>query len=160
MNSEPLLADSPVDLTSSLTQRSESRGGQVSRDRQFRAMQVQKCCVVIDDEVEFVEQVKRCLTTSGLGYEVVAFSNTLAAVEYIRGRRVDLILTAYLVPQMDGLQFISLVRATNARVPILMLSRVPIRAIALARGATAFLSKSALWTHLVDTIRSIAPHHA
>lgn len=123
-------------------------------------MDVKKCCVVIDDDVDYLEQVKRCFAVSGLGYEVLTFSSSISALEYIREHRVDLILTAYLLPQMDGLQFISLVRASNARVPILMLSRVPIKAVALARGATAFLAKSALWTHLGNTVRALGTAHA
>ena len=105
-------------------------------------------CVVLDDDAEFLDQIRRFFAASCLDYEVVAFSNSVEAVEFIRRRRVDLILTAYLVPQIDGLQFISLVRSWNAAVPILMLSHVPVRAAALARGASAFLAKSALWTQL------------
>lgn len=123
-------------------------------------MDVKKCCVVIDDDAEFLEQVKRYFVSACLDYEVVTFSSSTAAVDYIRQRRVDLILTAYLVPQIDGLQFISLVRAFNARVPILMLSRVPVQAAALARGATAFLAKAKLWSHLGETIRTLGPAHA
>ena len=105
-------------------------------------------CVVVDDDREFLDQVKRWFLISCSDFEVLPFANSVDAIDYVRRERVDLIVTAYLIPAMDGLQFISLVRAFNSRVPICMTSHVPIQTAALARGATAFCSKAGLWTHL------------
>jgi CheY-like chemotaxis protein len=105
-------------------------------------------CVVVDDDPEFLEQVKRWFLLSCSDFEVLPFANSVDALDYVRRERVDLIVTAYLIPAMDGLQFISIVRAFNAHVPICMTSHVPIQAVALARGATAFCAKARLWTHL------------
>src|SRR5688572_26600735 len=105
-------------------------------------------CVVVDDDHEFMDQVKRWFLISCSDFEVLPFANSVEALDYVRRERVDLIVTAYLVPAIDGLQLISIVRAFNAHVPICMTSSVPIRAAALARGATAFCSKAGLWTHL------------
>lgn len=105
-------------------------------------------CVVVDDDREFLDQVKRWFLISCTDFEVLPFANSVDAIDYVRRERVDLIVTAYLIPAMDGLQFISIVRAFNAHVPIFMASHVPIQAAALARGATAFCSKAGLWTHL------------
>lgn len=104
-------------------------------------------CVVVDHDREFLEQVKHWFLISCSDFEVLQFANSVDAIGYVRRERVDLIVTAYLIPAMDGLQFISIVRALNARVPICMISHVPIQAVALARGATAFCSKAGLWTH-------------
>lgn len=114
-------------------------------------------CVVVDDDHAFLEQVKRWLLIRRPDIEVLPFSNNVEAADYLRRQPVDLIVTAYLVPPMDGLQFISIVRAFNAHVPICMTSSVPIQAAALSRGATAFVPKAALWTELgnmVATLRS------
>lgn len=118
-------------------------------------MSLKPCCVVIDDDLAYLDRLKRFFIASCLDYEVVSFSNAVDAIDYVRHRRVDLILTAYLVPYMDGLQFISLVRSFNAHIPILMMSSVPIEACALARGATAFLAKSRLWTQLSSILRTL-----
>lgn len=117
-------------------------------------MEAKPRCVIVDDDVEFLDQVKRFFVAACLDYEVVAFPSSTAAVDYLRTRRADVILTAYLVPQIDGLQFIRLVRAMDARVPILMLSSVPVKAAALAVGATAFIAKRSLWTHLAAALRN------
>lgn len=105
-------------------------------------------CVVIDDDEVFLDQIKRWFLLSCSDFEVLPFANSVDAIDYLRRQRVDLIVTAYLVPAIDGLQLISIVRAFNAHVPICMTSSVPIRAAALARGATAFVSKAALWSQL------------
>lgn len=105
-------------------------------------------CVVVDDDREFLEKVQRWFVTSCTDFEVVPFSRGMDAIDFIREKRVDLLFTAYLMPQIDGLQLISIVRSFNPCLPILMASGVPIQAPALARGATAFVTKSALWTQL------------
>ena len=105
-------------------------------------------CVVVDDDHSFLEQVKRWFLLSCSDFEVLPFANSVDAVDYLRNQRADLIVTAYLVPAIDGLQLISIVRAFNAHVPICMTSSVPIQAAALARGATTFISKAALWSQL------------
>lgn len=128
--------------------------------RTFRPVDAKPCCVVLDDDTEFLEQVRRYFMASCLDYDVVSFSSSVAAAEFVRRERVDLILTAYLVPQIAGLQFISLVRSWNIRVPILMLSHVPVSAVALARGATAFLAKGALWSQLGEILPSLRTAHA
>lgn len=105
-------------------------------------------CVVIDDDREFLEKLQRWFVTSCTDFEVLPFANGLDAVEFLRQKRADLVLTAYLMPQIDGLQLITLIRTFNAHVPIYMASAVPIGAPALARGATAFFAKGALWFQL------------
>lgn len=98
-------------------------------------------CVVVDDDHEFLEQVKRWFLTSCTDFEVLTFGSSIDALDYIRRERVDLVLTAYLVSPVDGLQTISIIRAFNPRLPICMMSSVPLAATALARGATEFLAK-------------------
>jgi CheY-like chemotaxis protein len=105
-------------------------------------------CVVVDDDREFLEKVQRWFLASCTDFEVLPFSNGADALDFLRHGRVDLIFTGYLMPQIDGLQLISSVRAFNRDVPIIMASVVPIQATAEARGATGFFKKSAFWSHL------------
>lgn len=113
------------------------------------------CCVVVDDDREFLARVQRWFVTSCTDFEVLPFANSPEAVEFLRQKRVDLVVTAYLMPQIDGLQLISTLHALNARVPIFMASSVPIKAAALARGATAFFTKGALWSQLGDALAKL-----
>lgn len=112
-------------------------------------------CVVIDDDPEFLERVQRWFVTSCTDLEVVSFASGLDAVEFLRRERADLVLTGYLMPQIDGLQLISIIRALHLHVPIYMASHVPIRAVALARGATEFFAKGSLWARLESAVATL-----
>lgn len=105
-------------------------------------------CVVVDDDHEFLGQVVRWFRSNCPDFEVVAFTASIDAIERLRRDRADFILTAYLIAAVDGLQLISIVRGFDLRVPICMMSSVPIKASALGRGATAFFAKSELWARL------------
>lgn len=105
-------------------------------------------CVIVDDDREFLEKMRRWFATNGTDFEVLPFSSGLDATEFLRNRRVDLVLTAYLMPQIDGLQLISIIRSFNTHLPIWMTSSVPVETTALARGADGFLPKAALWAQL------------
>lgn len=121
-----------------------------------RMIPVSPRCVIVDDDREFLERVSRWFRISGLDFEVVTFTGGVEAVDYLHRERADLILTAYLLAAMDGLQLISIVRRFDARVPICMMSRVPMKATALARGATAFFSKSELWPQIEAFIAKLS----
>lgn len=112
-------------------------------------------CVVIDDDPEFLQRVQRWFVTSCTDFEVVPFASGLDAVEFLRQKRADLVLTAYLMPQIDGLQLISILRALHLHVPIYMASHVPIQAVALARGATEFFAKGSLWARLEAAVATL-----
>jgi CheY-like chemotaxis protein len=105
-------------------------------------------CVVVDDDREFIEQVHRWFRSNCPDFELLAFTDSIEALECLRRDRADLILTAYLMAAVDGLQLISIVRSFDVRVPICMMSSVPMKASALARGATEFFAKAELWTRL------------
>jgi CheY-like chemotaxis protein len=105
-------------------------------------------CVVVDDDREFLAQVSRWLLTNGTDVDVASFTSSVDALDHLRREPVDLILTAYLVAPLDGLQLISIIRGFNPHVPIGLMSGVPLEATALARGATAFLPKPRPWSQL------------
>jgi hypothetical protein len=69
--------------------------------------------VVVDDDHSFLEQVKRWFLISCSDFEVLPFANSVDAVDCLRKQRVDLIVTAYPVPAIDGLQLISIVRGVQ-----------------------------------------------
>jgi len=112
-------------------------------------------CVVIDDDQEFLAKVQRWFGSSCTDFEVLPFSSGLEAVEFLRQQRVDLILTAYLMPQIDGLQLISLIRAFDPEVQIFMASVVPVESTALARGANGYIAKGALRSQLAAVLASL-----
>jgi CheY-like chemotaxis protein len=140
-----------------LTVKSANSDGRFRIVNVYRSMPKSKLrCVVIDDDREFLEKVERWFVASCTDFEVLPFADALDAVDFLRRRPVDLVFTAYLMPQIDGLQLISIIRAFDARVPICMTSTVPMHAVAVARGATEFVSKSRLWTQLGTIVAKLS----
>lgn len=100
--------------------------------------------VVVDDQstgrlilAEVIRGIDRTINT-------VLFSNPVEAIDYIRTKPVDLVLTDYKMPQMDGIEVIRLLRThfSYEQLPIVMTTIVSDREVrynAFEAGATDFL---------------------
>jgi PAS domain S-box-containing protein len=77
--------------------------------------------LLVDDNADMREYVRSLLATR---FEVVAASNGRAALEEIRQRTPDLVLTDVMMPEMDGFALLAALRndAVTATLPIIMLS--------------------------------------
>jgi DNA-binding NtrC family response regulator len=77
--------------------------------------------MIVDDE----EMVLTSLS-SFLGleteYEVLTFTRASAALEHLRENDIDLVISDFLMPEMDGLQFLSNVRDIRPEVPRIILT--------------------------------------
>jgi putative two-component system response regulator len=78
--------------------------------------------------------------------EAIKFSNSLQALDWVKVNEVDLMIVDYMMPELNGMDFIEQVRATAGRqdVPILMITandQKQVRYRALDAGATDFLTK-------------------
>lgn len=118
-------------------------------------MNLKPHCLVVHADRDFLGQLERFFRTSQPGYEVVAFANSVEALEHARQGSVALMVTSYLLPQIDGLHLIRSVRAFDPEVPIIMISDVPVEVAALSHGASAFIDTDAWWTHLDAEIRAL-----
>jgi len=61
--------------------------------------------MVVDDEEGIVNSLKRVLKPEG--YEVVVFTEGGRAIEYARDEKVDLVISDYRMPKMDGVAFLT-----------------------------------------------------
>ena len=78
--------------------------------------------------------------------QCVSFSDPAAALDYARSHRVDLVVVDYLMPDMNGLEFITAFRAVEGTdsIPLLMITahdEKEVRYRALEAGAYDFLPK-------------------
>lgn len=104
-----------------------------------------QCVLIVDDAqvnlLLFGTLVKRLADTQAHG-----FSDPLLALEFARNNRVDLVVLDFMMPQMNGLEFISEFRCIEGAqtTPVLMVTaneERDIRYQALESGADDFLSK-------------------
>jgi len=65
--------------------------------------------ILVDDEDMVVTSIKSFLTLE-TDYEVVGFTTPAEALSYIEGNRVDVVVSDYLMPDMDGISFLAKVK--------------------------------------------------
>ena len=102
--------------------------------------------VLIIDDSDINLTLIRALVLKQGECEAVLFANPLKALEWCRDNVPDLVIVDYMMPDMDGLQFISAFRAMHGRneIPVLMITandQKDVRYDALMGGANDFLNK-------------------
>jgi len=101
--------------------------------------------LIIDDSDINLTLIKALVLKLG-ETQPILFDNPLKALEWCRENVPDLVIVDYMMPDMDGLKFISAFRALHGRdeVPILMVTandQKDVRYDALLGGANDFLTK-------------------
>jgi len=102
--------------------------------------------VLIVDDTDINLQMMRALVKRLDHTEAHAFNDPLLALEFARHTPVDVVVVDFMMPTMDGLEFISKFRQINGAqsIPVLMVTANDERAVryrALESGADDFLSK-------------------
>jgi response regulator RpfG family c-di-GMP phosphodiesterase len=62
--------------------------------------------LLVDDEEMVVTSIKSFLTLE-TDYEVVSFTSPKEALDYVKDHKVDLVISDYLMPDMDGIAFLA-----------------------------------------------------
>jgi len=105
--------------------------------------------VVIDDEERMCDSLAALL--SGDGYDVATFCSSPEAVDQIRRRRVDLVITDIKMPEMDGIDVLNAVREVDEGVPVILMTgyaSLDSALDAIAKGAYDYLLKPVEFTYL------------
>ena len=114
--------------------------------------------VVIDDQYDILEMLKHHLV--GDGYEVKMFFNAVDALKYINMDNTDLVITDWMLPEMDGLELCKNLKMSQSTqdIPLIMLTgkNEEIDAVtALEVGAEDYLSKPIRMRELLSRIKKI-----
>lgn len=102
--------------------------------------------VLIIDDSDINLTLIRALVLKLGECDTILFDNPLKALEWCRSNVPDLVIVDYMMPDMDGLKFISAFRALHGRneIPVLMITandQKDVRYEALMGGANDFLNK-------------------
>ncbi|HEV7914929.1 MAG TPA: HD domain-containing phosphohydrolase [Albitalea sp.] len=115
--------------------------------------------VIVDDNAVNL-MLMAALARSATGHEPVRFDDPVRALAWCRENGADLIVVDYMMPGMDGHQFIAAVRATPllVDVPLVMVTAAGqsvVRRKALEIGATDFLTKPVDSTEIKLRLRNL-----
>lgn len=77
--------------------------------------------LIIDDEEMVLTSINSFLALE-TEYHVVTFTSALEALEYVNNNEIDLVLSDYLMPEMDGISFLAKVKEIQPQVPRIILT--------------------------------------
>ena len=111
--------------------------------------------LLVEDEKDLAQVVKRELEASG--YNIVHASDGLMALEMYRHHSVDLVILDWMLPRMNGLDVLRMLRQSETT-PVMMLtarSEEADRVIGLEIGADDYLTKPFSVRELVARVRAL-----
>src|SRR3990167_717747 len=134
------------------------RGGSIIAFHESRTACRMNIVIVDDNAVNLM--LMAALARSATGLEAHRFDDPLAGLDWCRKHGADLIVVDFMMPNMDGHQFIEAVRATAhlADVPVVMVTAAgqsAVRRRALEIGATDFLTKPVDSTEMKLRLRNL-----
>jgi len=76
----------------------------------------------LDDDLEVLNLLSRILTR--IGYEILTTASSYEALDILRHQPIDLLTQDYMRPELDGLQFLKIMKADAAlcRIPVLIVA--------------------------------------
>ncbi|MGE5306005.1 MAG: sigma-54-dependent transcriptional regulator, partial [Alphaproteobacteria bacterium] len=98
--------------------------------------------LVVDDEADMVETLEQILLSSN--YEAISATESSRAFDLIAKEQPDLIITDLVMPELDGINFMELVKAHYPQIPVILLTgyaTVDTAVDAMKKGASDYLSK-------------------
>ena len=88
-------------------------------------MSIQPSILIVDDEFGLAEMLREMLRE--YGYEVTLANNGRLALDILKERRIDLVITDVMMPVMDGSELATVMRKSKAHrdIPIVMMTSLP-----------------------------------
>jgi len=102
-----------------------------------------KKILVVDDEAPLREILQRGLTQMG-GYSVEVAQNGQEAIEKMEKEIFDLILTDLMMPEMDGMELLKIIKGTRPDIPVIMMTAygsIDTAVEAMKIGANDYITK-------------------
>jgi chemotaxis family two-component system sensor histidine kinase/response regulator PixL len=109
-----------------------------------------KSILVVDDDSDL--RYTLCLRLVSIGYRVYGAANGLEALEQMEKHPIDVVLTDYRMPNMNGFEFLSVCRVKWPGTPVVICSgeQDDLSHEAVERGAFAWVRKGSEFTMLLE----------
>jgi CheY-like chemotaxis protein len=113
-----------------------------------------KRVLVVDDDSDLLYVLSVRLVSAG--YTVYGAANGVEALEQMEKHSVDVVLTDYHMPKMDGLELLSISRVKWPGIPVVIVSgeQDDMAHEAIDRGAYAWVRKGNGFTTLLEILAS------
>ncbi len=85
-------------------------------------MQDENATVILVDDEEMVLTSLSSFLTLETEYDVHTFTSAKEAIDFIKGNEVDIVISDYLMPEMDGITFLGHVRDIKPEIPRIILT--------------------------------------
>ncbi len=111
--------------------------------------------LIVDDEVDMLEGLKRLLSYELQDVEILTFSRGRPALRLARREPVDLVLLDVRMPEMDGLQLLEALRQEDPALTVIMMTAfgsIEVAVEAMKHGAYDFITKPFDSEALVRTV--------
>ena len=98
--------------------------------------------LVTDDDAELLKTLVKIL--SRRGYQTFPFESPVKALEFLKGEKVDLILSDLKMPEVDGIQFLDRAKSIRPKTPFILITgfaTVDTAVSAIKNGAFDYLRK-------------------
>lgn len=76
--------------------------------------------LILEDESEFAEMLSEILEAND--FDAVSLQDSLKAIEKTKEGSFDLLVTDFMMPKLDGIEFVQRVREFNRSVPVILIS--------------------------------------
>lgn len=81
--------------------------------------------LLVDDDPEIRDSLTTLLEVGLPGYKVKALADARSALDYLKDNKVDLIITDYMMPGMNGVDFLNALQKMRVRAPAIMITAYP-----------------------------------
>lgn len=116
--------------------------------------------LVVDDDPLVLESTSRLL--SGFGYRVFPYGKAADAAMKLREHKICVVLTDFMMPEVNGLQFLDMVRSFNSEIPVIMMTayaELETAIDAIRKGAFDYLLKPFKSEYLAHSVKKAADHY-
>ena len=111
--------------------------------------------LIVDDEPDFLELIS--LRIESWGYAVTKASEGSEAIEAVKKNAPDIMVLDYMMPGMDGIETLRIIRKSGSDIPVIMFTAYPNTNTmegASQLGISAFIPKLSAYSEVLPALKT------